>query len=362
MTPSAQAAVAEAFGGSHGVLFGRARSALLAVFEALGLHGRSILLIPSNACPSLLACAWASGALVRLAPVNARTGVNDDAALAAQIEALAAEGKTGAVLFTHLYGFRLTFDAARRAARQAGWQTIENDANSSSFAPGGAAPLADVARIVSFGPGKVLDAGAGGAVITDDPALAEALSARAARYPALDEQADRVETALTLERRRLRNAGQASAGEALLLNEISELRYAFPASSEPDLLAALARLPVRIARRKARAALWQERLAPFAPQLACVDLPQPGPWRLIARAEPEVRDDVVARLREAGIDAGTNYPALSDAFPHLTGDQAHPDSEAWARTALNLWLDADYPAERIGQAVSIIASTLEASS
>ena len=358
MTETAEQALAKAFDGGQAILFGRARSAHLALFEALGLHGRSAILIPSNACPSLLACAWASGAEVRLAPVSAETGVNEDAALAAQLRALSRPGRKGAVLLTHLYGFRLDFTQTRKAARELGWITIENDANASSFAP--KAKLEDVARIVSFGPGKVLDAGSGGAVITRDAKLADELKRIAARYPTLDDWAERDEDTLMLARRALRNAGRSGEIETTLIQEMRQLRFGFDPDAEEPLLRALAHLPTRLAERQERRACWIEALSGFEPHLQIVDLNQTAPWRLIVRSNPNHRDYVVNALRKAGIDAGTNYPSLTHSFPTLTGQDAHPDADAWSRSAINLWLDARYDGGRINTARTVIESELEA--
>lgn len=358
MTEAAEQALAQAFGGEQAIVFGRARSAHLALFEVLGLHGRSTILIPSNVCPSLLACAWASGAEVRLAPVSAETGVNEDAALANTLRDLTRPGHKGAVLLTHLYGFRLDFTQTRKAARELGWIAIENDANASSF--GSKAALDDIARIVSFGPGKVLDAGSGGAVITHDIGLAGEIRRIAARYPALDDGAERAEERLMLERRGLRNAGRSAEIEATLVAEMRQLRFSFNPEAEGPLLHALAHLPTRLAERQERREMWVDALSGLEPRLQVVDLDQTAPWRLIIKADPHFRDSVVSALRKAGIDAGTNYPALTQSFPTLTGQDQHHDADAWSRSALNLWLDARYDEARINTARTVIESELEA--
>ena len=358
MTDRAATALANAFDGTRAVLFGRARSAHLALFEALGLHGRSCILIPSNVCPSLLACAWASGAEVRLAPVGAETGVTEDARLAQQVRTLSRPGRRGAVLLTHLYGFRLDFTETRKAAQELGWITIENDANVSSFSP--RARLEDVARIVSFGPGKVLDAGSGGAVITRDARLADELERIAARYPRLDDWAERDEDKLMLARRALRQAGQSEQIEATLLEEVRQLRFGFDPDVEDALLRALGRLPVRLAERRERRENWIEALSGFAPHVKVLDQNQTAPWRLIVKVGDRLRDPLINALRKAGLDAGTNYPALTQSFPNLTGPDAHADADAWSRSVINLWLDARYDDARINTARTVMEPVLEA--
>lgn len=349
--------IAARLGAEHAVLFGRARSALLALFQALGLHGRSTIIIPSNACPSLFACAWASGAHVRLASVSAETGVNTDLALAESLRSLSDQGQSGAVLLTHLYGFRLAFPQTRKLAKALGWITIENDANSARAALSD--PVEDIARIVSFGAGKVLDAGLGGAVLTQDKALADTLHQIASQYPVLDAQAETDENALNLKRRALRNAGQSAACETLLLDEIRQLKFSFPPKAEPELVTALNRLSETLAQRQDTLGLWTEALSDFAPHLNLIALPQPAPWRMIARCTPAFRDKAVITLRQAGLDAGTNYPPLSDAFPSLAGTDAHADADLWGRSVLNLWLDTRYDKRRIEAARTLLTSVLD---
>lgn len=349
--------IAARLGAEHAVLFGRARSALLALFEALGLHGRSTIVIPSNACPSLFACAWASGVQVRLAPVSAETGINTDLALAEYLQSLSEQGHSGAVLLTHLYGFRIDFPHTRKIAKALGWVAIENDANSARAAR--SEPVEDIARIVSFGAGKVLDAGLGGAVLTQDNALANTLNQIADRYPVLDAQADLDETALNLKRRALRNAGRSEACETLLLEEVRQLRFSFPSQANPDLLTTLARGSENLAQREDTLGLWKEALSDFTPHLNLITLPQPAPWRMIARCSPTFRDKAVTALRRAGLDAGTNYPPLSDAFPSLAGTDAHDDADLWGRSVLNLWVDTHYDKGRIETARTLLTSFLE---
>ena len=163
-----------------------------------------------------------------------------------------------------------------------------------------------------------------------------------------------------LERRALRNGGQAAQIEGTLIAEMRQLRFGFDPEAEEPLLQALAHLPTRLAERQERRETWIEALSGFDLHLQIVDLNQTAPWRLIVRSDPKVRDFVVDALRKAGIDAGTNYPSLTDSFPQLTRQDAHPDADAWSRSVINLWLDARYDAARINTARTVIESELEA--
>ena len=94
--------------------------------------------------------------------------------------------------------------------------------------------------------------------------------------------------------------------------------------------------------------------------LPAPDAPLAVPWRLIRRlARPAARDPLVARLRAAGFDAGTNFPPLAQSFPALLGEQAHPDADEWGAAVLNLWLGETYDAARVAAAARLIRDTLD---
>ena len=115
--------------------------------------------------------------------------------------------------------------------------------------------------------------------------------------------------------------------------------------------------PQTLCNRRASAAAWARFLAPFddvliAPYVQCV-----VPWRVVRRA-PGTRDRVVAALRGAGIDAGTNFPALTTSFPSLFDGQRYAGAEHWGRDVLNLWVTPAYDDRRMGQVAEVIHACL----
>jgi alkanesulfonate monooxygenase SsuD/methylene tetrahydromethanopterin reductase-like flavin-dependent oxidoreductase (luciferase family) len=69
---------------------------------------------------------------------------------------------------------------------------------------------------------------------------------------------------------------------------------------------------------------------------------------------------VVAALRTAGLDAGTNYPPLNTAYPHWFGAECGEEAAAWGREVLNLWVTNDTTPERVRQAAELIEKVIEA--
>lgn len=344
------------FGYGHAVLFGRARSGLVALLEALGPERTGAVVIPSNICPAALAALVAGDAEPRLAPVSPESGLADDARLAAAMSRVA---RPGMAMPTHLYGMRADYTETRRLAAAKGWFVLENDTLATAAAPDGVRRAFGDALLVSFGSAKTIEAGGGGAVLTDDARLAGELARRARRWPEPGAEAEAVETHLTLARRHLRALGRPDLAEPLLPLDAGHCRYGFADALRAPLGRALERLPETIATRRERLQLWDRALAPFAASLMQPPIAPAAPWRAIRRLrDPARRGPVVEALRDAGFDAGTNYPPLAESFPALLGGQGHPDATEWGRAVINLWLDERYDAARIARAAEVIGGVL----
>jgi hypothetical protein len=86
--------IAALFGYSGAVLFGRARSAVVALLEVLG--GSRPFVMPSNVCPDLwLAVHRAQAAPIVLVAVDGQTGLPPDEAFVAAMACLPQRGHAG---------------------------------------------------------------------------------------------------------------------------------------------------------------------------------------------------------------------------------------------------------------------------
>jgi len=341
-------ALSQLFGYEHAVLFGRARSGLAAFIEIVG--GDLPVLMPSNICPSVLSAVLGGGGKPVLVPVSPLSGLADDERMAA---ALARNNAArGVVMPAHLYGIWSPYPATCRLARERGWLFLEND-SMATIAVAGKAAAGD-ALLVSFGPGKTIDAGGGGAILANDASLAASLAQKAAAWPPLQAADEAVEANLALARRSLRALEAAHLAEPLLQIDIAHLRHGFEESRKDRLVAALAAFRRGCERRRAVLFKWQRALAGLAEHLVLPD-EIIAPWRLIGRfRDPARRDQAIAALRQTGIDAGINYPPLTDAHPTLLGDQRHADADNWGDRVINFWLSDDYDEGRIAHAAAII--------
>lgn len=355
--------LADLFGYAEAVLFGRARSGVVALLNLLGMGEGSSFVMPSNLCPSLYAAVQGTGVDVRLATVGADNGLARDEAMADAIVS-AGTARRGIVMPAHLYGLVQDYPRTLAAARACGWFVLENDtiATRARIGASGGVPFGD-ALLVSFGHAKGIEVGAGGALMTNYTALAAALRACSRNYPDLDDLAVASEYAFDALGRRLRNSSReecapdAGERERMLLAQTPPCRFRFPAALCDALDDALDAFPAVVDARLRRKELWERALArcgdgAVAARAACL-----VPWRLTVRV-PEGRNRVVDALRAARFDAGTNYPPLWDSFPVLLAGQRTAEAERWADEVLNLWLTDDYDAARIDIGADIVANSL----
>jgi dTDP-4-amino-4,6-dideoxygalactose transaminase len=339
------------FGYEHAILFGRARAGLVAVLEEVaGLNGAVVF--PSNVCVAVLAAVVAAKKAPRLAAVSPQSGLAEDDRLA---EAMMTISQPGVVMPTHIYGQLAEYGRTRRLAAERGWFVLENDSLAATISPERRFRAFGDALLVSFGSGKTIDAGGGGAILTNDKALASALVRRASQWPVFDDADDAMENDLVLARRHLHALGREAISESLLDLDVASCPHAFNILREPRIVVALDEFAIKNARRLARLARWQAALENVAAELRPPMVPTPTPWRAVFRfAHSQLRDAVVNALRRSGFDAGTNYPPLTDVFPNLLRGQSHADAERWGRTVMTLWLDQSYDDLRIAKAAAVI--------
>jgi dTDP-4-amino-4,6-dideoxygalactose transaminase len=348
----------EELGYAHAVLFGRARSALAGLIEVMNPGAAFNILIPTNVCSALLAAVWWSNARVRLVPVDRTTGLVPDARLA---EAIRNAPGGGLAVATQLYGFRQRHPLTMAAARERGWLVVENDTllTGAKSVGNNPSPFADAA-LASFGYAKTLDVGGGGAILTDDASMAAELRRRAAAYRPLDDSARKAETAAMLARRK--SSALANANEYLpryrVPSDVTAVEFGFPEQLARPLTEALGRLGDIAARRRDRAGQWNLKLQSLGDAVIDTGLEQPLPWRVVRRV-PKQRDAVVSALRNAGFDAGTNYPPLANEFAADLRQFDDDDASAWGAQVINLWVTDDYDDRRIAAAIDVMAPSLE---
>ncbi|HEX9296757.1 MAG TPA: DegT/DnrJ/EryC1/StrS family aminotransferase, partial [Polyangiaceae bacterium] len=236
--------------------------------------------------------------------------------------ASALSGRTKAIVSVDLFGVVHDLDPLRRAAPEVA--VIEDAAQALGAALGAksAGTLGNMGTF-SFFPSKALGAaGDGGACVTDDPSVA-----------------DRI--------RRIRNHGSGRT----YAWEMRGGNYRLDALQAALLGVKLTTLPARLARRRAIgarlvAAARGAGLTPLVGATSCAPMFAPLALRVTAggpKAAPSHsaagRDELLARLRDAGIDARVHYPttlAASPAFAHYAAGRSFPESERATRELLSV--------------------------
>lgn len=309
-----------------------ARSGLSALIEALGLDQASVVL-PSTICPVVGSVFIHETASVIGVETDPLTGVGLDEDMAARTQ------KSGVRLCmpTRLNGFGNRFVETHNQSKENQVFCLMNDPHGVAIAEG---HYEGDGLLLSFGQGKALDAGGGGALFLKDDRLRAEVARLVTNYAPLS-HFDKIEDQnITLQRRALRQVNLISP-DGLIKTEAKLAKRSWSKNTLNQWSGALeshlkgAQVAIQV--RRELYAHWQS-LFQSVPD--CYQSPQMPvhPWRFIAHIVPEKRDLVVSALRARNIDIGTNYPALSAQF-----HQFHPLKSAtiFEKSVINLWLDHD---------------------
>jgi dTDP-4-amino-4,6-dideoxygalactose transaminase len=325
----AERALAAATGRSHAVLAGNGTTALWAALAALDLPAGARVVYPDLTCETAVNAAVFAG----LTPVFCDVGLATATPTAAQLAATARLLGADAMVPTHLFGRVAPVPAEEE--RPVLVDAAQTDATAASVQGGAAA-------ILSFGPGKQVDLGEGGALLTDDASLACAVREWLATLPAADAAAESARGQLAVDlvalgRTSTPGSREHAAGRLDLLRR-HRLGYLRPPSPAlPDaLLAALPDMERKRRQRRAIAWLLRDRLA-TCPGVQAVDLgPDQAPWRLTVQLARD-RDAAAAALTAAGIRTSRLFPPVHRLFGEPDAD--FPVACAVAARLLNLDLD-----------------------
>jgi dTDP-4-amino-4,6-dideoxygalactose transaminase len=317
-------------GSRHCVGLGNGLEALELVLRAWDLGSGDEVIVPSNTYIATWLAVTAVGATV--VPVEPTPdGPNIDP----ERIAAAITPRTRAIMPVHLYGEPADMDAIMALAQKHGLKVVEDVAQAQgSRVRGRRAGSLGHAGAHSFFPTKNIGAfGDGGAVTTDDPALADRL-------------------------RVLRNYGSRVKYVNIERGYNSRL---------DELQAALLRVKLTALdgwndRRRRIAARYDDRLAgiaglglPRAPQWA-----EPV-WHLYVVRTPR-RADLVKALDQAGIGSLIHYPIpphLQQAYADLgQGKGAYPLAEKLADTVLSLPMGPHLPEDAVDRIAQVVRTAL----
>lgn len=338
---AAEDAVARWFGRERALLVGSGTAAITLLLEALGLPRDSKVLYPDTICDTAVNAAVCAGLESAFADVESATATLDAGS------AVAGTGRIGAVMPTHIFGHLADIPRPGGQGLPPDCAVIEDAAQgyggtTEGRKVGALAPFA----IVSFGKGKLLDLGSGGALLTDDPALARAAEQVRARWPG--PQNSEAERKAFMEAC-FRGRKQAPS-PAEWVRQRDDLmrrhRHAYVFQIDEDQAARIGAAVATIdglaeQRRQAAAAFqgvlldaqarWPSQVTAFA---------TPGTvvlWRFTFQITPPHRQPVVEALRRAGLQVSTLFQPMHRHY--LQPDEPFPNACALADRLINIAFD-----------------------
>jgi dTDP-3-amino-3,4,6-trideoxy-alpha-D-glucose transaminase len=297
---------ADACGARHCIGVGSGLDALTLALGAAGVGPGDEVIVPAHTFVATWLAVTRAGATPVGADVDPATGLLDPAAAAAAITP-----RTRALLPVHLYGQTADLDRLRALADTHGLLVLDDAAQAHGATHRGrpVGALAD-ATAWSFYPGKNLGAlGDGGAVTTDDDALAERL-------------------------RMLRNYGSREK----YVHELAGANSRLDELQAAVLSVKLAHLAAHNARRAAVAERYTARLRPLGLPLAHVPWGEHA-WHLFVVRHPE-RDALQAHLAARGVQTLVHYPIpphhQAAYAPAAAAPRSFPIAERLAAEVLSL--------------------------
>lgn len=320
----------------HAIGVGSGTDALHLILRALGIGpGDEVITVANSFIATAEAVSYA-GATPVLVDCSLENYLIDPAAAAAAITP-----RTRAILPVHLYGQPANIDALAALAKKHGLVLIEDaaQAHGATLADGRVCGALGHAAAFSFYPGKNLGAfGDGGAVTTDDEALARQL-------------------------RLLRNWGSVVKYH----HEVQGYNSRLDTMQAAILGVKLRRLAAWNECRRTAAAWYREELA----SCTGLALPAEAPWTglhvyhlFVVRILEHNRDEVARVLANRGVQTVVHYPVpihLQKAYASLGQPAgAFPQAERAARSVLSLPMFPEITRDQVAQVAAALRGALAA--
>lgn len=329
---------------SHACLTANATTGLVLALTALGLRGKRIG-IPNSVCMNVPLAVLLSGNIPHYLDVSERNfGIAID-------DLVRQEGRIDAVIAVHAYGAVCDIDEIATYCKLRRLPLIEDLAVAQGADVEGqpVGSFADIA-VVSFGAGKIIDVGHGGAVLTSQqPIMTEilALEARLARQEQSSEQAvhefGQYHTDLY---NKHYAAGTINAQSVEFKARALELgRHflgRFTDSYRTVIHERLERLDALVRARREKAEMLERLLAPHEASDLAIHRPPAGsvPWRFNALIEG--RDRLLRSMLAKKMKVSSWFPSVDLFFEERARSAvATPLSDGIGKRILNLWVNEE---------------------
>ena len=363
-TATVQLAVRRQTGREHCLLVGRGTTAIYLALKAVETAvGAGEVVLPTIGCASIAQIVLYAGFRPIFADVEPESFTLD-------VEAFrrAVTSRTKCVMPIHLYGHAARMRQITEVAREKGVFVIEDAAQAlGGMCDGRPIGAHGDFSILSFSGDKILNAGGGGALLTDNPDLAATAAKAATNLPPFRQtDADRLKE---LSHRNLYHALVDLLRATPDTRVASTFRSALPFYEDlyvqqyPGDPAISARVASGFASLRSAVEARVERGRRYAAALVGADVTIPPRWAesgvlwrfTLSVNEAALAIPVTSALRDQGIHASNHYWSLADL---LDDDKNHPTTAHLCPRVLNLWVDESATPEYIDRSCDIILSTL----
>ena len=364
-----EARIAAENGRRHCVLLGHANTALYLALRALAeRRGAGEVIVPTITCPSVVEVIVHAG----FEPVFADVEVPEATISAGAVRALLGP-RTRAIVPIHIFGHAAPVEPIVALAREHGVAVIEDGAPATGGALHGR-PIGSFGdfSLHSFGGTKIVTAGGGGALLTDDADAAEWIRAQARELPPLSP--DPALELLASSHRNLTHGlvdllrVQPDAPVARSLRgPLARYRALYLHALAPDsplvarIAAGLDDLRANLAARRAIALRYHEALAELEPAVIRAHswLETGVVWRYTFLVRDAALTQTVTRaLRARGLHASNHYWSVAQLF----ADLRLPGSDYVSPRLVNLWVDRTTSPDDVERAIATLRAALAAGS
>lgn len=348
--------LSEWFGQDHCILVGRGTTGLALIFEAANITGDVIY--PSYTCQSPVFSAIYAGA------TPAFTDVDSDYTIDTKSVEAHIDTETEAIVAIDMFGHPARLEELESLADEYGVLLVEDACQSvgTTYRGRKTGSFGD-ASVLSFGSKKHIDAGGGGAILTDDTSLARRVRDLEADVPRRD--GNRLQALYD----HYREISYAIQDLSKVHPEGNRLFEAFPEVFEElfykkfdtnmaqSIATALDTLPSELDTRRQHTQLYRELLSHSA-------ITHPNPvgdpvyyrYSVQLTTEP-LRNHVVEYLRDRDIHVSTLYPPVHERF---APQQECPVATRLHDHTLNLWVSSTVSETYVRHCAETILEAIEA--
>lgn len=336
--------LSELFQRGHCLLTGSGTSALYGSYIALGLEPGDRILYPDNTCETAVNAAIYAG----LSPDFCDSSPDSPNIEAAKAAEKLQTPEYAAFVPTHMFGVPAA-PVDRGVSRTA---VVEDAAQGFGAALTGEGQLS----IMSFGEGKVVDCGGGGAILADDPQLLERARLALEECTVSVEQREKLRSSLmmalfTLSKQGLDAPDFRRARDELKAANKSAWVFGTDADATEAIAKGLESLPERLDQRARIGEALMSGLAGI-PGLHLPDCPSGTLfWRLPVLVDVN-RDEVFNQLVNRGVAASRYFKPMHREFG--LDDADFPNAVDYHNRVINLQLELDED-----QAISLVATIKE---